>query len=68
MPSFEERYYRESSSAAERIGRDARLLVSLLGALIAWATTGWRLRRAYRKARHNGNKLYLDDVFPADKP
>jgi hypothetical protein len=41
--------------------RDLRLLLRMAGMLFQYATTGARLRRAYRRCQARGQTLWLDE-------
>lgn len=67
MSSYEERFYRESPDLRSRVARNLRLLIWLVGELIAWFWPGRRIRRAYRKAEQDGKEIYLDDAIKLDQ-
>jgi hypothetical protein len=44
--------------------RNVRLLLRMAGMLFQYATTGTRLRRAYRRCEARGETLWLDEGGP----
>lgn len=63
MPSFEERFYLQDPGLWQGVRRNLRLLAMLGGALWGWCTTGWRLRRALRRAKRRGEVIFLEDLL-----
>ncbi len=61
MPSFEERFYLENASVAQRLRRDLALIGSLIAAAWAYIWPGIKVRRAYRRALREGTPLSLDE-------
>lgn len=66
MSSYEQRFYRENPTALERVSRNVRLLCYLASGLLAWFTTGRRVRRAYDLAQQNDDTIKLEDFIPAE--
>ena len=63
MESFEGRYYLAEASSGRRLLRDARMVLDSLRFLLLWATVGWRLRRAVRRAQRDATQLVLEDLL-----
>lgn len=63
MSSFEEQFYLEDPSRWQVFKRDARLLLMLARYALLWLTRGVVVRRAYRRAQHDGEPLQLDSLL-----
>ncbi len=61
MSSFEQRFYRTDHSIWPRLWRNVMLAWWIAGLIIAWFTSGRRLRRASRKAQKENAIMLLDD-------
>ncbi len=61
MASFESRFYIENPTRRQALWRDLRLFAMLFLAACRWLSKGLFLRRALRKAKHNGEVIFLED-------
>lgn len=60
MASFEERFYLENATPAQRLRRNVKLLWWIACSAWAYIWPGIKLRSTYRKAERNGTALSLE--------
>ena len=66
MSSFEHRFYRTDKSVWPRIKRNFLLALWIASLIMTWFIQGRRLRKASRRALHNGYVFYLDDLINSE--
>lgn len=64
-PTFDAQFVLTEGGTYQRFKRDLKVLWFLFGVLLFWATKGRTIRRAYRRARADGQPFVLErEVLP----